>query len=72
MAAAIAALDSEPSLVVTHGGAMRAALSILCKFDMARTWAFDLPHAAVLALNMWPGTPPSAQVAGLWPRHGCR
>lgn len=64
--AAIADLPSVPTLVVTHGGAMRAALSILCGFDMARTWAFDLPYAAMLALKVWPGPPRSAQIAGLW------
>lgn len=64
---AIAALQPEPTLVVTHGGAMRAALAALCGFDQARTWAFDLPYAAVLALKIWPGAPRSAQVAGLWP-----
>lgn len=64
---AIAALAPEPTLVVTHGGAMRAALSSLCGLDHAATWAFDLPYAVVLALTIWPGEPPSAQIAGLWP-----
>lgn len=66
VSAAVAGLAPEPTLVVTHGGAMRAALAALCGFDMARTWAFDLPYAAVLALNVWPGPPRTAQVTGLW------
>lgn len=64
--AAIGTLAPEPTLIVTHGGAMRAALAVLCGFDMARTWAFALPYAAVLALDVWPGEPRSAQIAGLW------
>lgn len=65
--AAVAGLAPEPTLVVTHGGAIRAALSALCGFDLARTWAFDLPYAAVLALKVWPGPRDTAQVVGLWP-----
>ncbi|MEG3087517.1 histidine phosphatase family protein [Sphingomonas sp. PB4P5] len=67
VAEAIAALPPEPALVVTHGGAMRAALAILCGLDLAATWAIDLPYAAVLALKIWPGPPRAAQIAGLWP-----
>lgn len=67
---AIAEFAPTPTLVVTHGGAMRAALAALCGFELARTWAFDLPYAAVLALDVWPGTPRSAQIAGLWPCDG--
>ena len=67
VAEAVASLKAEPTLVVTHGGAMRAALSALCGFDPARTWAFELTYATVLALKVWPGEPRSAQIAGLWP-----
>jgi alpha-ribazole phosphatase len=67
VAGAIAAMVPEPTLVVTHGGPMRAALSILCGFDLERTWAFDLPYAAVIAFKVWPTTPRSAQIIGLWP-----
>nr|WP_246586905.1 histidine phosphatase family protein [Stakelama flava] len=66
VAEAIAALSSEPTLVVTHGGAMRAALHCLCGFSIAQTWAFDLPCASVLALSVWHGGPRRAQVTGLW------
>lgn len=64
---ALADLAPEPTLIVTHGGAMRAALAVLCGFEMERTWAIDLPYAAVLALKVWPGTPRTAQISGLWP-----
>ena len=61
--AAIAALPPEPVLVVAHGGPMRAALHVLCGFDLRATWAFDLPYGAVLAFHRWGG---GAQIAGLW------
>lgn len=60
---ALAALGPEPVLVVTHGGAMRAALHHLCGFGQAQLWAFDLPYGAVLSLRIWPGA--AAQVTGL-------
>ena len=66
VAAACAEL-SETTLVVTHGGAMRAALSVLCGFDQRQTWAIDLPYVAVLSLRIWPGPTPAAQIVGLWP-----
>lgn len=65
--AALTDLAPEPTLIVTHGGAIRAALSVLCGFDLARTWVFDLPYASVLALGVWPGTPRTAQITALWP-----
>lgn len=65
--AAITELDPVPTLVVTHGGAMRAALSVLCGIDRARTWAFDLTYAAVLTLKIWPTAPRSAQIVALRP-----
>lgn len=65
--AAIAALPPRPTLVVTHGGAMRAALAGLCGLSQEATWAFDLPYAAVLALTVWDGSPRRAQVTALWP-----
>jgi alpha-ribazole phosphatase len=71
VAAAQAAIGQSGTLVVTHGGAIRAALAHLCGFDQAQLWAFDLPYAALLTLRVWPGaTPadtPSAQIVGLWP-----
>ena len=65
VSAAIDELAPVPTLVITHGGAMRAALHILCGFDQRQLWAFDLPYAARLSLNVWPGERPSAQIAGL-------
>ncbi len=63
------ALEEMPAcqtLVVTHGGAIRAALASLLGFDQRQLWAFDLPCGAVLSLRIRQGTPPSAQIMGLW------
>ncbi|RJF90716.1 histidine phosphatase family protein [Sphingomonas cavernae] len=64
-----AAIDDihEDTLVVTHGGAMRATLAVLFGFGQAQLWAFDLPYASVLSLRIWPGTLRQAQIIGLWP-----
>lgn len=64
---ALAALPSEPVLILTHGGAMRAALAHLCGFEQRQLWAFDLPYAAALSLRIWNGSPPSAQILALTP-----
>jgi len=63
--AAIADLRPEPTLVVTHGGAMRATLHILCGFDRRAVWAFALPYASLVTLEIWDGEPRSAQVTEL-------
>ena len=65
VAAALADLAPVPTLIVAHGGSMRAALHILCGFDQRQLWAFDLPYAARLSLRVWPGEPVSAQIVGL-------
>ncbi|HEY0623604.1 histidine phosphatase family protein [Sphingomonas sp.] len=65
--AAIGDLPAEPALVVTHGGAMRAALHVLCGFPLPQLWGFDLPYASVLALRIWDGPARSGQIVGLWP-----
>jgi len=67
VAMAIADMAERSTLVVTHGGAMRAALAVLCGFDQRQIWAFDLPYAAMLSLRVWSGEKPSAQIVGLWP-----
>jgi len=67
VAEAIADLPPRTTLVVTHGGAMRAALAALCGFDQRQLWAVDLPYAAMLGLKVWPGTPRTAQIMALWP-----
>nr|WP_276207985.1 histidine phosphatase family protein [Sphingomonas pseudosanguinis] len=63
--AAIAELPPEPTLIVTHGGAMRAALHVLCGFDVRTVWAFALPYASLLTLDVWDGAPRAGQVSGL-------
>ncbi|MET4898201.1 histidine phosphatase family protein [Sphingomonadaceae bacterium jetA1] len=63
--AAIAELPPEPTLVVTHGGAMRAALAALCGFDAHTVWGFALPYSSLLTLEIWEGAPRTAQVTGL-------
>jgi len=65
--AAIDSLDTDATLIVTHGGAMRAALHNLCGFPLPQLWAFDLPYASVLALRLWDGASRSGQIIGLWP-----
>lgn len=67
VAAALGDLPARDVLVVTHGGAIRAALAGLFGFGQRQLWAFDLPYAALLSLRIWPGPPLSAQIAGLWP-----
>ena len=64
---AIDALAPVPTLVVSHGGAMRAALHLLCGFDQPRLWAFDLPYGVLVSLRVWPGDTPSAQIVGIYP-----
>lgn len=62
-----AALDdvAVPTLVVTHAGAIRAALAHLCGFTQRQTWAFDLPYAAVVSLNLWRAPDAFAQIVTL-------
>lgn len=54
-----------PALVVTHAGAMRAAISVLTGLDHRGVWALDLPYGALLSLRVWPGDTPSGQIVGL-------
>lgn len=62
--AALAEVD-RPTLVVTHGGAMRAAIASLCAIDFPQLWNIALPHAALLSLRLWPGTPRVGEMIGL-------
>lgn len=64
VSAAIADLTPVPTLIVAHGGSMRAAMHILCGFEWRQLWAFDLPYAARLSLTIWPGHPATAQIIG--------
>lgn len=61
---ALAALPPD-TLVVTHGGAMRAAIAVLTGLDCRQVWALDLPYAALLSMRIWPTTPLSGQIVGL-------
>ncbi|MCW1427484.1 histidine phosphatase family protein [Novosphingobium sp. JCM 18896] len=61
---AIGELSPRDTLIVTHGGAMRAALSVLCGFDHRFGWALDLPYAALLTFRVWPGDRPGDRPAG--------
>ncbi|MEZ0496732.1 histidine phosphatase family protein [Sphingomonas sp. IW22] len=63
--AAIEALSPQPTLVVTHAGAMRAAIAYLCGLPHAATWALDLPCSSVLTFNIWQDRPRRGQIAGL-------
>jgi len=62
--AALSDLPAGDVLVVSHGGAMRAALAHLFGFDQRGLWAFDLPCAALLTLRLWPD---GAQIVVLAP-----
>jgi alpha-ribazole phosphatase len=55
--AALAEGATGDTLIVTHAGAMRAALTVLCGFSYDQVWAFDLPYASLLSLRVWPGNP---------------
>ena len=56
---------SQPALVLTHAGAIRGALAVLCGFTYQQAWAIDLPYAAVITLRLWPGDSPGAQITSL-------
>ena len=56
---------ADGTLVVTHAGAIRAALAVLCGFDTRQIWAFALPYAAIVTLRIWPGEPTTAQIVRL-------
>lgn len=57
--AAMADLPPRPTLVLTHGGTMRAAMAALFGFATAQLWAFDLPYGALLSLRLWPDAGPA-------------
>lgn len=61
---ALDAVDAD-TLVVTHAGAMRAAVAVLTGLDHRATWALDLPYRALLTLRIWPGSPASGRIIGL-------
>jgi alpha-ribazole phosphatase len=61
------ALDdlAGPTLVITHAGAMRAAVAVLTGLDHRGVWALDLPYGALLSLRVWPGPERTGQIVGL-------
>jgi alpha-ribazole phosphatase len=65
VSAAIADCTAPSTLIVTHAGAMRAALACLCGFEHRQLWSFDIPYAAMLSLKIWTSEPASAQIVGL-------
>lgn len=65
IAGAIDRLPARDTLVVCHGGAMRAALAVLADMALAQVWAFDFPYAALLSLRIWPGPQRAVQIIGL-------
>ncbi len=65
VAQALTAMPPVSTLIVTHGGAIRAALADLCEFDRRQIWAFDLPYAALVSLRIWPGPTRTVQIVGL-------
>ena len=65
VAGALAEMPPVSTLVVTHGGAIRAALADLCGFDRRQIWAFDLPCATLVSLRIWPGPTRTVQIVGL-------
>ncbi|MDZ3831472.1 MAG: histidine phosphatase family protein [Sphingopyxis sp.] len=65
--AALDDLPPRPTLIVTHGGAIRAALHRLCGFDRRQLWSFDLPYGVLVSLSVWPGPRPNAQIASIQP-----
>jgi len=65
--AALVALDPLPTLIVTHGGTIRAALHSLCGFDPRQTWSFDLPYGVLVSLRVWRGDVTSAQIVEIAP-----
>ena len=67
VSAAISELPPRPTLIITHGGAIRAALAALCGFEQQQLWSFELPYAALLSLRVWEGAPRTAQIIGLYP-----
>ena len=63
---ALETLSPRPTLIVAHGGSMRAALSVLLGWDMRQCWTIDLPYAALLRFQVWDIRPRTAQLTGLF------
>lgn len=63
---AILALEG-PTIVVSHAGAIRAAVSVLTGLDHHGVWAFDLPYGALLSVRVWQSGEMAGQITGLVP-----
>lgn len=50
----------RPVLVVSHAGAIRAAMAVACGFGFAETMRLDLPYAAQVHLTMFDEPGPAA------------
>lgn len=58
----------QSAIIVSHAGAMRAAVSALTGLDHRGVWAFDLPYGALLSIRIWReegSEQPSGQIIGL-------
>ena len=51
----------ETAQLVTDAGGE----PVLCGFDVRTVWAFALPYASLLTLDVWDGAPRAGQVSGL-------
>lgn len=63
---ALETLEPQPTLIVAHGGSIRAALSILLGWPLDHCWAVDLPYGILVRLNLWETRPRTAQLTGLF------
>jgi alpha-ribazole phosphatase len=64
VAGALGVIDS-PTLIITHAGAIRAALGHLLGFNYRQLWAFSLPYGALVSLRIWPDPERRAEITGL-------
>lgn len=67
IAAALADIPPAPTLIVTHGGTMRAMLHLLLGWPQEHIWSLDLPYACRLSLRIWPKSTWQGQIQALIP-----
>src|SRR3546814_2143278 len=65
VAAGLADLPPAPTLVVTHGGVVRAALHLLFGLGLRQIWTFHLPYDPLPTLKVWLDDEPSAYILQL-------
>ncbi|MCP1469515.1 alpha-ribazole phosphatase [Sphingobium sp. OAS761] len=56
---------ADGTLLITHAGTVRAALSVLTGIDHRGVWALDLPYRALVSVRIWPGEALSGQIIRL-------